>query len=110
MMPEELSREILKLEARLKGFLRDEEAFVKELRSCIEKLKELDDYVEKLETKPDPKKVEELTKLRLEATKALCKALEKESKAEHEKSHLLESYGALVLALEEEFQKFCPSS
>ena len=109
-MPEELLREIRKLEARLEGFLKDEEAFVKELRSCLEKFKELNSTIEKLETKPDPKKIEELAKLRLEATKTLNEALKRESKAEHEKSHLLESYGALVLALEERFQNFCSSS
>jgi len=29
----------------------------------------------------------------------------KQSMAEHEKSHLLESYGALILSLEEEFRE-----
>jgi len=72
-------------------------------------VKELNGYIEKLKTNRDSEKVEELMKLQLEATKALCKALEKESKAEHEKSHLLEPYGAIVLALEEEFQKFWTS-
>ena len=42
-------------------------------------------------------------KLRLESIKALSEALQKGSKAEHERSHLLESYGALVLAMEKEF-------
>ena len=109
-MPEELFREIRKLEVRLEDFLKDEEAFVKGLRSCLEKFKELNNTIENLETKPDPKKVEELAKLRLEAIKTLNEALKRESKVEHAKSHLLESYGALVLALEEEFQKFCSSS
>lgn len=53
-----------------------------------------------------PKKNEELIKLRKEVTKTLSEALKNESKAKHEKSHLLESYGALILALEEEFKKF----
>jgi len=105
-MPEELSREIRKLEARLEDFLKDEEDFVKGLRSCLKKFKELNNILERLETRPDSKKVKELMELRLEATKMLNEALKRESKAEHEKSHLLESYGSLVLALEEEFQRF----
>lgn len=105
-MPKELSREILKLEARLEGFLKNEEAFIKGLRNCLEKFKELDNAIERLETTPDIKKVKELTELRLEATEMLNEALKRQSKAEHEKSHLLESYGALVLALEENFQRF----
>ena len=103
---EGLLREIRKLEARLEYFLKDEDAFVKELRNCLEKLKDLYNTIERLETRPDSKKIEELMKLKLEVAKALSETLEKESKAEHEKSHLLESYGALILALEEEFQKF----
>jgi hypothetical protein len=98
---EEFSREIRKLEARLENFLKEEEAFVKELRSCIAKLKELDSATEKLGLRPDPEEGEELIKLRSEVTKAFSETLKKESKAEHEKSHLLESYGALILALEE---------
>jgi hypothetical protein len=47
-----------------------------------------------------------LMKLKLEAIKAYSEVLKKESKAEHEGSHLLESYGALILALEEEFCSF----
>lgn len=105
-MPEELKREIQKLEARLENFLEDEEDFVKGLRSCLEKLKELNNIIERLETKPNSRRLKELTKLRLEVTKMLSEALKRESKAEHEKSHLLESYGALVLALEEQFQRF----
>ena len=100
-MPEGFLREILKLEARLEGFLESEEAFVKELKNCIEKMKELNGYIERLKRKSEPKKFEKLTRLRLETIKTLNGALKKESDAEEEKSHLLESYGALILALEE---------
>ncbi len=102
---EEFSREIRKLEARLEDFLRDEGAFVKELRSCLEKLKELHRTFERLGVKPNSRKTEGLMRLRLEVAKTLSETLKKESKAEHEKSHLLESYGTLILALEEEFQR-----
>ena len=98
---EELLREIQKLEIRLDDFLKREETFVKELRECIEKL-DVSNRIEKLKSKP-----EELAMLRLEVARAFNEALKSESKAQHEKSHLLESYGALILALEEEFQKLC---
>ena len=99
---EELLREIRKLKIRLDDFLKEEKAFVKELRKCIEKLKDVSNRIEKLKSKP-----EELAMLRLEVARAFNEALKSESKAQHEKSHLLESYGALILALEEEFQKLC---
>jgi len=107
-MSEEISREVRKLEARLEGFLKDEEAFAGELRGCLEKFKELN--IRMSEIRSDPKIIEELMKLKLEAIKAFSEALKKESKAEHERSHLLESYGALVQVLEEEFQRFSSPS
>ncbi len=102
-MSEEVSREVQKLEARLENFLKDEEVFARELRGCLEKFRELN--MKMSEIRLDPRKIEELMKLRLEAIKAFSEVLKKESTAEHEKSHLLESYGALILALEEGFQK-----
>jgi hypothetical protein len=102
-MPEKLSREIRKLEVRLESYLGEEEGFVKELRKCIGKFTELNKNLEELKTEAGPKEIRELTKLRLESIKALSEALKKGSKAEHERSHLLESYGALVLAMEKEF-------
>ncbi|MCW3987577.1 MAG: hypothetical protein NWE87_04610 [Candidatus Bathyarchaeota archaeon] len=102
-MPEKLLREIRKLEVRLEGFLKREEVFVKGLKKCLDKFRELND-LERLKTGTDPEEIEELMNLRLEAVKALSEALKKASQAEHEKSHLLESYGDLVLALEEEFK------
>ena len=107
-MSEEMSREVRKLEARLESFLKDEEVFVGELRGCLEKFKELN--MKMSEIRLDHMKIEELMKLRLEAVKALSEALKKESQAEHERSHLLESYGALIQALEEEFQRFSSPS
>jgi predicted AlkP superfamily pyrophosphatase or phosphodiesterase len=97
---EEFSREMWKLEARLKDFSKDEGEFVKELWRYIEKSKGFSGYIEKLETKHESKNVEELMKLRLEAAEALSEALKKESKTQHGKSHLLESYTALILSLE----------
>jgi len=103
-MPQGLLREIRKLEVRLEDFLKENEKFVKELKICLEKFKELNENLEKLEASSSPERIKVLTKLRLEAAKAFNEALKQESVAEHEKSHLLESYGALVLTLEEEFQ------
>ncbi len=102
-MVEKLSREIRKLEARLERFVTEEDGFVKELQHCIDKFRALNQHLEKVKTDPHPKMVEELSALRLGAIEALTEALKKSSDTEHEKSHLLESYGALILALEEEF-------
>ena len=109
-MPEELFREIRKLEVRLEDFLNENREFVNELRACINKFKELNKSLEELKTEAGPKKVEELMNLRMEAIRALSETLKKGSEAEHEKSHLMESYGSLVLALEEEFKELLSRS
>ena len=102
-MSKEMLTEIRKLEARLEEFLKAEELFVKELRGCLETFKKLDKDM--MQIKFGSRNIDELMKLKLEAVKALSEALHKESKAEHEKSHLLESYGSLIQVLEETFQK-----
>ncbi len=101
-MPEKLSREIRKLEIRIEDYSGEEEGFMKELMKCINKFMELNKNLEELKTEAGPEEIRELMKLRLESIKALSEALKKGSKAEHERSHLLESYGALVLAMEKE--------
>jgi hypothetical protein len=101
-MFEELSREIQKLEIRFQDFIKNEEKFMTGLWTCLEKFKELNNNLEKFSSS-DSNKVEELKEFRLEATRAFNDALKRESRAEHEKSHLLESYGALILAMEEAF-------
>jgi len=106
-MSEELSREIRKLEVRLGDLLKEEDGFIRELEGCIGKFKELEKSLEKLK-KPGPissPKVKELMKLQMETIRAFSETLRRESRVEHERSHLLESYGALLLTLEEEIQR-----
>jgi len=105
-MSEKLSREIRKLEVRLNEFLEHEKEVVEALKECIEKFLKLSGFIEKVETKPSSEQLKELLKLRFDAIKSFNNALEKMSKAEHEKSHLFESYGALILALEEHYQQY----
>ena len=102
-MSEELSREIRKLEVRLKEFVKEEKVFVQELTICLTKFKTLNTHLNRCKTEPSHK-IGELMKLKLEAIDALSMALKKGSDAEHERSHLLESYGALVLASERDFE------
>lgn len=103
-MSEELSRETRKLEVRLKVFLKEEEIFVKELKTGLDKFKELNKTLERLKMKAEPKMVKERVNLRLEAIKSLSKTQIKASDVEHENSHSLESYGNLFLTLEGEFK------
>ena len=95
----EFLREIQKLEVRLNDFLKEEEALIEKLKKFIEKLRDIGDKI-KLKNKP-----EELAALRLEIVQALNEVLKSEGEVQHERSHLLESYGALILALEEEFKR-----
>ena len=102
-MSEDMSREIQKLEARLESLIKSEETFVDELRRCVEKFRDLN--VKTSEIRFDHDSNEEWMKLRLEAIRALSEALKKAGKAEHARSHLLESYAALILALEFELSR-----
>ena len=40
-MPEEITREIMKLEVRINNFLKKEKKFINGLRGCLEKFREL---------------------------------------------------------------------
>lgn len=104
---ESLSVEIRKIEVRLAEFLEHEDEFVAELQHFLEKLKELQESMSRTEMQLDSAKVKELMEHKLEVAEEFNEALEKASKAEHEKSHLLESYGALILSLEHDFQRLC---
>ena len=64
----------------------------------------------RVEMQLDSEKVKELKQLKLKVADKLNEALKEASKAEHEKSHLLESYGALISSIEHEFQSLCSKS
>jgi chromosome segregation ATPase len=102
-----LSLEIRKLEVRLAEFLEEEDDFVAELKRFLKQLKELQESINSAETNLNSQKVKELMKLKVEVADAFNEALKKASKAEHEKSHLLESYGALISSLEYAYQRVC---
>ncbi|MGQ9552240.1 MAG: hypothetical protein ACUVUE_07430 [Candidatus Bathycorpusculaceae bacterium] len=90
---ERLTIEARKFEVRLKEFAEAGDATVKALKAFIRKVNELTG-----EEKHVPP--EKATKLRLEILKAFQDAMSCMSRAEHERSHLLESYGSILLALE----------
>jgi len=98
-MGEDLLTEIRKLEVRLQEYIEAEQKATESLRKWINKLKNLHSSVSKIKEKPEL--TEKMLKLRLESIKAFHDALKEISKAEHEKSHLLESYGAILTLLEE---------
>jgi hypothetical protein len=97
---EEFYREVRKLEVRLEDYLKDEEIFVKELQDCIVQFKSLHAPIEKLGAHPTAEKIGEVVKLKTEGEEIFSEAVTNQGKAEHERSHLLESYGALILALQ----------
>jgi hypothetical protein len=99
-MSEELSREIQKLEVRLERFIMKEDDFVKALRQSITQFRVLHQQLEHICKKPSVDISKGLSNSRITAIETLSDALAKASDADHEKSHLLESYGALILAIE----------
>jgi hypothetical protein len=96
----EFFRETRKLEIRLNEYLKEEDVFVNKLRDSIGQLKALNTAIEQLHAPISGEKAEEILKLKAEAITALSEALKIQGKAEHEKSHLLESYGALLVELQ----------
>lgn len=100
IMSEALSREIQKLDVRLERFITKEDDFIKSLRQSISQFRLLHQQIEQANQKPGVDMSEDLGNSRLVAIETFSDALTKASDAEHEKSHLLESYGALILAIE----------
>jgi len=103
-LPNELSIEARKFDVRLKEFIEAEDRAFKSLMTFIARLKELNDFIDELPAELDLKAFKRAAKLRLETVKAFQDALSFMSKAEHEKSHMLESYGALMLSLDNAFK------
>jgi hypothetical protein len=62
--------------------------------------KSLHASIEKLGAHPTAEKIGEVMKLKTEGEEAFSEAVTNQGKAEHERSHLLESYGELILALQ----------
>ncbi len=104
-MQVDLSIEIRKLEVRLKEYLEAKKEADKLLERYIGKLKELNNFVQSLPSEKKSNLIRKMLELRYEVVKAFQEALKSESKAEHEKSHILESHGQIILALEEQIQK-----
>lgn len=105
-MSNELSREIQILNVRVEHFIEKEEEFVKHLRNCLSIFQALNHKFRRTKLQSNVKIIKEILNVKSEAIEALSEAMAKASDAEHEKSHLLESYGALLLATESAFMKF----
>ena len=104
-MSSEFSRETRKLEIRFEDYMKAEQQFAEHVKQCIKVLKELMENLEKRDKTSSSEETERLSKLRRQAVKFMSQVLKSESNIEHERSHLFESYGALVLCLEKEFEK-----
>lgn len=104
-MSSELSRETRKLEIRLEDYMKAEQEFVEHVKECVRLFRELMDGLEEKGKASSSDEIEELSRIRNDAIKALSQVLKSEGNIEHEKSHIFESYGALVLCLEKTFEK-----
>ena len=99
-MLNELLREMRKTEIRLKAFVDKEREYVETVKMYLGKIRELSSYLETLREGADKEKIEKAVALRLEVVERLSEVLRKGGEAEHERSHLLESFGDLLLSLE----------
>jgi len=101
MKPEiqEYFREIRKLEVRLEDYLKEEEIFKQKINNCITKLKAIHIAIETSSTPTTAETKEKILKLKNEAYAALSEAMNLQGEAEHEKAHLMASYGAIIVEL-----------
>lgn len=103
-MSSEFQREIRKLEARFGNYRRVEQEFVRQMKGCIKTFRKLTQNLQNEERISSSKEIERLLKLKRNAIKSLSQVLKSESSVEHEKSHLLESYGALIISFRDELE------
>ncbi len=99
-MPSDFEVEVRKFEARLERFLSRDKDLAESLNSFVRELKDICNELNKIRSEAGHKG-QKIVELRLRVLKALNDAFLKESEVEHERSHLLESYGSLLLALED---------
>ena len=104
-MPLNLAREIEKLRVRLEEYVEASQSLTNKLKTCMERLRELNTILEELERNPDNVKLRDALRLKLEVVSALGDALSAHGEMHHEESHILESYAALLTAVEEKTHK-----
>ena len=104
-MSSEFSREIRKLGVRFEDYVKAEQEFVEHVKECVRIFGELANSLEKRGKTSSSEEIEKLLSLRREAVKSLGQVLKSEGIIEHEKSHVFESYAALILCLEKTFGK-----
>ena len=85
--------------------MKAEQEFVEHVKECIRVFGELMKNLEKRSKTFGFKENEKLSLLKTEAIKSLSQVLKSEGNIEHEKSHLSESYGALILCLDKGIEK-----
>ena len=105
---EQFYREVRKLEVRLDDYLKEEGAFVTEIRNCIAQFKSLYSLTSKLNEKDELKEIADALVLKTKSEETFSKAIMQQGEAGHEGSHLLESYGALILALQKLEDELAP--
>jgi len=101
-MSENPTQEIAKLRVRIRNLSEAQETTILKLEQCIAKWEELSVELQKSTVSFDRKR---MLRLHLEAHEALLQAFESQSREEHERSHIPESLGSLLLGVENYLQK-----
>jgi len=97
---EDFELEIRKFEARFERFLDREKDLAESLNACVRELKDVCNELAKIRSEAVGRE-QKTAELRLRVLKALNEVFLKESEVEHERSHLLESFGSFLIALED---------
>ncbi len=99
---EESLKEVAKLRIRIENLAKAEEALMTKLEACLTKWERLCLVL----VEPSKASREEVLGSRSDAYEALRDALESQSKVEHERSHLPESLGSMLLDVENSFKRY----
>ena len=102
-MSEESLKDIAKLRIRVRDSAKAEETMMAKLEVCLVKWEKL--CIELGKSVSNVRR-EDMFRLHSEAYEALKSALESQSKVEHERSHIPESLGSLLLDVENDFQRY----
>jgi len=98
-MSETLEKEIKKLEVRISNLIEESKMLIKDLKELEKQILKLYEKAGKIE------EVEEVMETRVKSAEKLRDVINGFGRIEHIFSHILESYGEIILTLEKELQK-----
>ncbi|MFP4171072.1 MAG: hypothetical protein ACLFUV_08665 [Methanomassiliicoccales archaeon] len=99
-MSEEFTKEVKKLDVRVEEFCRREKEFVHQLHEYVRSLKEFDEAIDGQGGYGDMS-IDRIMELKSKTYHSFQRLMRSWSECDHERSHLLESFGGVLTSMEE---------